>query len=74
MTSPVTSSTTTVSPSSLSCACSSSSPLSPLENKRSTLKRSDCTALASVLSAGPAASWTGRIRSGSIGFVEFGRR
>lgn len=49
-------------------------PFGSLLYKRSALDKRACTADMRVLSAGPAASWTGLMRSGSMGFVELGVR
>lgn len=51
-----------------------SSPVPSREYNRSAFFRSNCTAETSVLSAGPAAIWIGRIMSGYMGLVELGVR
>lgn len=60
-----------------SCPTSSSGPSAAFrlaEYSRSAVDSSVCTAAASFSSAGPAASCSGRIKSGSIGSVELGVR
>lgn len=74
MTSPVISSRIMRSPNSFISTCASSSRPLSLEKSLSASDSSVFTAAVRALSAGPGASWIGRTRSGSIGFVELGTR